>query len=98
MGVPEIFLLERLESNYAFVRELELGTRTGTVIHDTVVLRRTPILARPGEWIVSPYRTNGRWMGREAYRHLLESLAQRWSLDTVSNADAAILQGPIRPK
>ncbi len=87
------FLVIRLTKEYNYYEEACIDYPTGEILSDTIKYRKIPIISKPDEWIVAPYTSKGKWIGKEGYKDLVEKLGDRYDVSFVDNLNAANFYG-----
>lgn len=88
------FTIVRLTKEYDFQEEAVVEFDTGRIVRNTVTRRTTPIISRPGEWVVLPVN-NGHWLGSEEYSAMIEHLKHKYVVDFSDNLSAANFYGAL---
>ncbi|MEQ8280357.1 MAG: hypothetical protein RMA76_13575 [Deltaproteobacteria bacterium] len=90
-GLPRTFVITRALATYARVERAIVETATGRVLAAEVVLRRTPVMGRPGRWVLSPHQPG--YLPPATYRRLVAQLQRRYDLRFEENLTAARFYG-----
>lgn len=93
---PETFRVIRLTDEYDFCEEVVVESASGKILSNTVRQYNSPVVSRPGEWIVLPEDQNGHWLAPDKYQRMVECLSSTYNVGFADNLSAAYFKGAVK--